>query len=64
MTAIIKSEKIRNFLVEIRQTESTYQVTLSHQCGDEDYYRVDKTSTFTDLKKATNRYNALAKAVR
>lgn len=64
MTTIIKSEKIRNFLVEIRQTENTYQVTLSHQCGDEDHYRVDKTSTFTDLKKANNRYNALAKAVR
>ena len=64
MTIVIRSEKIRNFLVEIRQTENTYQVTLSHQCGDEDYYRVDKTSTFTDLKKATNRYNALAKAVR
>ena len=64
MTTIIKSEEIRNFLVEIRQTGNTYHVTLSHRCGDEGYYRVDKTSTFSDLKKATNRYNALAKAVR
>lgn len=64
MTVVIRSEEIRNFLVEIRQTENTYHVTLSHKCGDEDYYRVDKTSTFTDLKKANNRYNALAKAVR
>jgi len=63
MTIIIKSIKVDNFYLTLSQEDNTYKVRLSHRCGGEDLYRTDKESTFVDLKKANNRYNALKKAI-